>query len=94
MYGPIRALLIQTREPRSVLRVFVAICTHLDCPVGYAPTENRIFCPCHEGYYGVDGKVISGPPPRRLREFHHQFHGDKLIIALEMENLEKAFQDS
>ena len=104
MYGPITALLIQTPGPRSILKVFVATCTHLDCPVGYDPQRNHIFCPCHEGYYHVDGRVMSGPPPRRLQEFYHRFRDGKLIIALqeedlqkenlEKENLEKAFQES
>lgn len=94
MYGPITALLIRTPGPRSELKVFVATCTHLDCPVGYDPRRNRIFCPCHEGFYHVDGRVMSGPPPRRLQEFKHRFRDDKLIIALEIENLEKAFQES
>ncbi len=87
MYGPITALLIQTPGPESILKVFVATCTHLDCPVGYDRKRNRIFCPCHEGYYHVDGRVMSGPPPRPLQEFHRRFREGKLIIALQEENL-------
>ena len=93
MYGPVTALLIQTPGARSVLKVFVAICTHLDCPVGYDAAENQIVCPCHEGFYRVDGSVISGPPSKSLREFHHRFHDGRLIIALEKENIEKAIGD-
>ena len=37
MYGPIPALLLQTPEPDSELRVFDATCTHFDCTVSYAP---------------------------------------------------------
>ena len=88
-YGPIQALLIQTREPRSELRVFDATCTHFDCPVEYVPEENHIFCKCHGGYYDIDGNVISGPPPRPLRKFYHRFRDGKLIIALDKENLDK-----
>ncbi|NQT14356.1 MAG: Rieske (2Fe-2S) protein [Planctomycetes bacterium] len=94
MYGHIPALLIQTREPGSELRVFDATCTHFDCTVRYVPEEDHILCACHEGYYRVDGSVISGPPPRPLRKFWHRLHNGKLVIALEKENLEKAFQDS
>ena len=36
------------------------------------------------------GRVLSGPPPQPLRQFHHQVRGDRLVIALEKENLEKA----
>jgi Rieske Fe-S protein len=94
MYGPIPALLIQTPAPRSELKVFDAVCTHFDCTVSYKPEENRIYCACHEGYYDLDGNVISGPPPRPLHEFHKRVRDDgKLVIALEKDNLEKAFQD-
>ncbi len=88
MYGHIPVLIIRT--PEDDLRVFVAICTHFDCTVGYREEENRIFCACHEGYYDVDGRVLSGPPPAPLRQFHFKFQDHKLVIALEKENLEKA----
>jgi len=93
-YGPRIALLIQTPEPESVLKVFDAECTHLDCKVNYEPGENRIVCHCHKGYFHVDGRVMDGPPPAPLREFYHAFRSGKLVIAMEKENLEKAFQDS
>jgi len=91
MYGRIPALIIKTPAPESSLKVLVAVCTHFDCTVSYKGDENRIFCACHEGYYDVDGRVLSGPPPVPLRHFYTRFKGDKLVIALERENLEKAF---
>jgi cytochrome b6-f complex iron-sulfur subunit len=87
-YGPIPALLIRTPEPESVLRVFVATCTHFDCIVGYRPVENCISCACHGGVYDMDGAVLAGPPPRPLRQFHFRLKQDDLWIALEEENLE------
>lgn len=92
-YGPVPVLLVQPPEPGQQLRVFVATCTHLDCPVGYRQNENDIFCGCHKGRFTIDGQVISGPPPEPLRRFFTRFHGEKLVIALEKENLEKAFQE-
>jgi nitrite reductase/ring-hydroxylating ferredoxin subunit len=42
-------------------------CTHLSCAVYYAPEQQRLECPCHEGYFSVrDGSVLQGPPPRPL----------------------------
>ena len=94
MYGRIPALLIRTPKPESALKVLVAICTHLDCTVGYKEDENRIFCACHEGYYDVDGRVLAGPPPKPLREFHQKELADgTLVIALEKENLEKTLEE-
>jgi cytochrome b6-f complex iron-sulfur subunit len=94
MYGQIPALLLATPGPESQLKVFVAVCTHFDCTVGYAPRENLIHCCCHDGYYDLDGQVVSGPPPRPLRPFYHRVRDGKLIIALEKEHLESAFRDA
>ncbi len=42
-------------------------CTHLSCPVTYAPDRNRLECPCHNGAFdAATGKVLEGPPPRPL----------------------------
>ncbi len=42
-------------------------CTHLSCAVYYSREHNRLECPCHQGFFGVeDGRVLQGPPPRPL----------------------------
>jgi Rieske Fe-S protein len=42
-------------------------CTHLSCAVYYAKDQNRLECPCHQGFFSVaDGSVIQGPPQRPL----------------------------
>ena len=94
LYGQIPMLIIRTLEPAGELKIFVAVCTHFDCTVGYVEGEKRIFCACHEGYYDLDGEVISGPPPHPLRQFHQRFKEDRLIVALEEKNLGKAFAES
>ena len=39
----------------------------LSCAVYYSPGQNRLECPCHEGYFSIDtGRVLQGPPPRPL----------------------------
>ena len=50
-------------------RAFTATCTHLDCVVGYQKDQSRIFCNCHGGAYDLNGRNISGPPPRPLTPF-------------------------
>jgi Rieske Fe-S protein len=90
MYGSIPMLLLRTPPPASVLRIFVATCTHLNCTVGYREEQNCIICACHEGCYDTAGCVISGPPPQPLRSFFSKLKDGKLIVALEKENLEKA----
>lgn len=89
-YGPIPVLLFRT--PEGELRAFVAVCTHFDCTVSYLPGQQRIFCACHEGSYDLEGNVLAGPPPRPLDPAYWKLTGDKLILALERENLDKALE--
>lgn len=53
--------------PRVGLVAYSDVCTHLSCAVLYQPTQNRLYCPCHEGVYDpFTGDVVAGPPPRPL----------------------------
>lgn len=56
------------RSSDGQLRALSAICSHLQCIVGYSADKNQIECPCHQGVYSTDGQVVSGPPPRPLEE--------------------------
>ncbi|MDP4198630.1 MAG: ubiquinol-cytochrome c reductase iron-sulfur subunit [Bacteroidota bacterium] len=50
----------------GVLSVFTATCPHLGCSVKWVDTNNQFKCPCHNGAFSPEGKLISGPPPRDL----------------------------
>jgi Rieske Fe-S protein len=70
--GSARTVLVDDR-PVLVLRgqdgqlqAFSALCTHLQCVVGWSAERNQIECPCHRGAYSRDGKNLAGPPPRPL----------------------------
>ncbi len=42
-------------------------CTHLGCVVYFAPHDDLLECPCHEGFFDVrSGSVVAGPPERPL----------------------------
>lgn len=56
--------LIVLRAEDGQLRAFDAKCTHAGCNVKFEGT--RIHCPCHGGIYDLNGKNISGPPPKPL----------------------------
>jgi Rieske Fe-S protein len=57
-------------------------CTHLSCAVYYARDEDRLACPCHEGYFSVrDGRVLQGPPQRPLPRVVLESRGDTLVAV-------------
>lgn len=56
------------------------ICTHLSCRVSWKPEENDYACPCHAGYFDIDGDVISGPPPRPMDRYETKIEEGTLFI--------------
>ena len=63
-------------------KAFSATCTHLDCTVQYDPQLHIIWCACHNGQYDLNGKNISGPPPRPLDEFVTKIEMGRLYVEL------------
>jgi len=70
------------RGADGAFRAFSALCTHLQCVVGYSPERNRIECPCHQGVYSIDGQNVSGPPPRPLDEFPVSIADGAVIVSM------------
>jgi Rieske Fe-S protein len=66
----------QTPGPDDV-RAFNAVCTHVECTVRYRPASADIFCSCHEGVYDLNGRNISGPPPRPLGTYRVTLRGER-----------------
>lgn len=60
------ARVIVLRDPQGKLHATSAKCTHEGCTVQYKADESIIWCACHNGRYDLDGRVLSGPPPRAL----------------------------
>ncbi len=63
-FGRTLGLIVLTGE--GELKAMSATCTHLDCTVQHRPDLGIIWCSCHNGRYDLDGKNISGPPPKPL----------------------------
>ena len=78
-FGSRPVILIRTTE--SEWRAFSAICTHLNCTVQYLSEKQIIWCACHNGMYDLNGRVISGPPPRPLDEFAVRIRGTEVVIS-------------
>jgi Rieske Fe-S protein len=82
-FGTRPGLLIQTRE--GEYRAMSATCTHLACTVQYRPDLREIWCACHNGTYDLNGRNISGPPPRPLEAFEVQVRGDEIFVRRKQE---------
>ncbi len=54
------------RDDHGRLMLCSAICTHLQCVVGWNPAERTWDCPCHGSRFQPDGQVISGPAEEPL----------------------------
>ncbi len=55
-------------------------CTHLSCAVYYSRENNRLECPCHQGYFSIrDGAVLQGPPTRPLPRVALKRRGSDLV---------------
>lgn len=78
-YGRTPVLLIRTED--GAFRAFGATCTHLDCIVQYREDLQHIWCACHNGQYDLQGRNISGPPPRPLTEYDVNVVNDEVLIS-------------
>ena len=72
---------ILIRTPSGELRAFSAVCTHLNCTVQYRTARQDIWCACHNGTYDLNGKNVSGPPPRPLEAFKVFVKGDQIVVS-------------
>lgn len=63
------------------LRALAATCTHLDCTVQHRPDLGIVWCACHNGRYDLEGKNISGPPPRPLEKYAVNEVGEDIFVS-------------
>lgn len=63
-------------------KAFSAICTHLGCLVEWDDKKHEIICPCHAGLFDMEGKVVSGPPPRPLPAHAVTVVDGKIMVKL------------
>ena len=66
----------------DAVRALDSTCTHLGCRTRFNAETKQIECPCHGGVYGVDGQVISGPPPEPLRAMTTRIEDGKVMVQV------------
>ena len=77
-FGSRPGLLLLTAD--GEYRAMSATCTHLSCTVQYRDDLREVWCACHNGKYDLNGRNISGPPPRPLEGFEVQVRGDEIFV--------------
>ena len=84
-FGGKPCLLVKTKT--GDVKAFNAVCTHVDCTVGFRPEKGDIFCNCHNGVYDIDGRNVSGPPPRPLETYKVTLRGkpgtEEILVSLD-----------
>jgi Rieske Fe-S protein len=78
-FGNMPALLVRVSE--TEWKAFSAVCSHLNCTVQYEESKREIWCACHNGIYDLNGRVVSGPPPRPLDEMAVKIRGDEVFLS-------------
>lgn len=73
---------IMVRTSADTYVAYSQKCTHLSCAVFYSPEQDRLECPCHQGYFSIrDGSVLQGPPTRPLPRVVLERNGDNLVAV-------------
>jgi Rieske Fe-S protein len=72
---------IVIRKPNGDFAAFSAVCTHLGCTVQFRKDWDVIWCACHNGKYNLNGKNISGPPPRPLTPYNVFVKNGDIVIS-------------
>ena len=82
-FGSRPGLLIMNSD--GTYRALSATCTHLACTVQYRSDLRQIWCACHNGIYDLNGRNVSGPPPRPLDVFDVHVRGDEIVVSRKRE---------
>jgi Rieske Fe-S protein len=73
-------ILIRTGEDEYI--AYSQKCTHLSCAVYFSAKDDRLECPCHQGFFSArDGSVLQGPPPRPLPQITLERNGSRLLAV-------------
>ncbi len=82
-FGSRPGLLIRNTDGNY--RALSATCTHLGCIVQYRGDLLEIWCACHNGLYDLNGRNISGPPPRPLEVYEVHLRGEDVVVSRKRE---------
>jgi cytochrome b6-f complex iron-sulfur subunit len=78
-YGGSPGILLRGED--GAFKAFSLVCTHLACTVVWNGEKKEFYCPCHDGFFDSEGRVVSGPPPSPLERWRVEIKGDKVVVG-------------
>jgi Rieske Fe-S protein len=78
-----RSLVYVKRDEEDEVIAISATCSHLGCIVTWEEDQKIFKCPCHDGRFDGEGRVISGPPPGPLRRHKAKIEDGTILLATE-----------
>jgi cytochrome b6-f complex iron-sulfur subunit len=69
--------LLRSREGELI--ALPALCTHRRCILKW-DGDKELVCPCHQGSFDLNGKVLAGPPPRPLEKLAVTVKGGRIYV--------------
>ncbi|MCG8606804.1 Rieske (2Fe-2S) protein, partial [bacterium] len=73
---------VRNSEKPDRVVAFSAECTHTGCNVDWESSEEKFVCPCHEGWYDIEGQVLSGPPPKSLTQLPARTDNAEVFVRI------------
>jgi len=73
---------VQLSQPEELI-ILSNICTHLGCGVWWDDKAEAFLCPCHDGRFDLQGKVLSGPPPKPLARLRWRIQKGEIFVRTE-----------
>lgn len=64
---PVAKAIWVMRRPDDTVAVLTAVCPHLGCSINWQTSSKRYDCACHQSYFDLAGKLLSGPSRRAAR---------------------------
>lgn len=68
------------KDDKGAVTVFSPLCTHLGCGYRWEGEQQQFYCPCHNSYFAMDGKVLGGPAPRPLDTLPAKIEQGRLLV--------------
>ncbi len=59
---------------------FTSICPHLGCGINWDENSGKFVCPCHDSFFDIEGRVLSGPSPRGMDTLDAEIKDGKIFV--------------